>query len=121
MHNHSVLDHFRHPRNSGELPDATHTVEISNPVCGDILRLAARVEGGRIAEARFQCRGCTAAIAAASVATAQLQGVPAGSASKINAAGISAALGGLPSATFHAAQLAEGAVLALLDAIRHGS
>ena len=70
----AVLDHFRQPRNAGELPDATHTVEVSNPVCGDVLRLAVRMEAEHIAEARFLCRGCTTAIAAASYLAEQLQG-----------------------------------------------
>jgi nitrogen fixation protein NifU and related proteins len=42
-----LLDHFRHPRNAGELPGATVIVEVTNPVCGDVLRLAARVEDGQ--------------------------------------------------------------------------
>jgi len=49
MFSEAVLEHFRNPRNAGELPDATATVEVSNPVCGDILKLAARITGGRIA------------------------------------------------------------------------
>ena len=118
MFNESVLDHFRHPRKAGELPGATHTVEVSNPVCGDVLRLAARMENGYIAEARFLCRGCTTAIAAASFATEQLQNGTLDTASKITATAISAALGDLPPATFHGAQLAESAVTALLAVIR---
>jgi nitrogen fixation NifU-like protein len=117
MYSESVLDHFRNPRNSGELASATHTVEVSNPVCGDILRLSVRVENGIIAEARFLCRGCTSAIAAASVATDQLQKATTESATKITATTISAALGDLPPTTLHAAQLAESGIAALLTAI----
>jgi len=62
----AVLEHFRNPRNSGDLDTATHRVEVANPVCGDVLQLAARVEDGQIREARFLCRGCTTAIACAS-------------------------------------------------------
>ena len=69
----AVLDHFRNPRNAGELPDADATVEVSNPVCGDILQTSRPHEGGRIAEARFLCRGCTTAIACASLLTEQLR------------------------------------------------
>src|SRR5258707_3117462 len=73
MFSEAVLDHFRNPRNAGELPGATASVEVTNPVCGDILRLFARLENGRIAEARFLCRGCTTAIACASLLTEQLK------------------------------------------------
>ena len=67
MFNETVLDHFRNPRNAGDLPDATATVEVTNPVCGDVLRLSVRMEDGRIAAARFKTQGCVAAIASSSV------------------------------------------------------
>jgi NifU-like protein involved in Fe-S cluster formation len=118
MFSETVLDHFNNPRNAGELLHATHIVEVSKPVCGDILRLAARIEGGRIVEARFLCRGCTTAIAAASVTTEMLQDAVSETASKVTASAISRALGDLPPATFHGAQLAASAVVALLTAIR---
>ena len=114
----SVLDHFQRPRNAGELPGATHTVNVSNPVCGDLLRLAVRMDGEKIAAARFLCRGCTTAIAAASFLTELLVGVTPDSAQRITAATISNGLEGLPPATFHGAQLAESAVAALLGELR---
>ncbi len=113
----AVLDHFRQPRNAGELTDATHTVEVSNPVCGDVLRLAVRMDGQQIAEARFLCRGCTTAIAAASLLTERLIGATRNTARTITAESISAGLGGLPPATLHGAQLAESAVVALNAAL----
>ena len=115
MFSEAVLDHFRNPRNAGELPGATAVVEVSNPVCGDILKLFARLESGRIAEARFLCRGCTTAIASASLLTEQLQNVTPGEARAITADSLSAALGVLPQATFHGAQLAADAVAALVS------
>jgi len=114
MFTEAVLDHFRNPRNAGELRDATAAVEVTNPVCGDILRLTARFESGRIAEARFLCRGCTTAIACGSLLTEQLRGRTPVEARGITAESLSSALGGLPSATFHGAQLAAEAVGALL-------
>jgi len=113
MFNETLLDHFKNPRNAGDLPDANATVEVNNPVCGDVLRLSARVEGGRIAEARFKTQGCVAAIAASSVLTELLRGKSAREVKSITPEEISAALGGLPPATFHAAQLCEDAVKAL--------
>ncbi|HKW61925.1 MAG TPA: iron-sulfur cluster assembly scaffold protein [Candidatus Acidoferrum sp.] len=114
MFSEAILDHFRNPRNAGELSGATATVEVSNPVCGDILKLSARVESGRIAEARFLCRGCTTAIACASLLTEQLQNVTPGEAGAITAESLSSLLGGLPQATFHGAQLAADGVHALI-------
>jgi len=113
----AVLDHFRQPRNAGDLDDATHTVEVSNPVCGDVLRLAVRTDGQQIAAARFLCRGCTTAIAAASLLTEHLIGAPCDTLRTITAETISAGLGGLPPATLHGAHLAESAVVALNAAL----
>ena len=115
MFSEAVLDHFRNPRNAGELPGATATVEVSNPVCGDILKLAARIVDGRIAEARFLCRGCTTAIACASMLTEHLTGRTLDEARSITAESLSEALGQLPPATFHGAQLAADALRALLQ------
>jgi nitrogen fixation protein NifU and related proteins len=115
MFSEAVLDHFRNPRNAGELPDASVTVEVSNPVCGDILKLSARITDGRIAEARFLCRGCTTSIASASVLTEELRGRSLAEARAITAESLSNVLGGLPPATFHGAQLAADAARALLQ------
>jgi nitrogen fixation NifU-like protein len=121
MFSEAVLDHFRNPRNAGELPDATATVEVSNPVCGDILKLFARVVDGRIVEARFLCRGCTTSIACASLLTEQLRGRTSAEARDISAEALSAFLGGLPPATFHGAQLAVDAISALLHKLPYAN
>ncbi len=115
MFSEAVLEHFRNPRNAGELPDATATVEVSNPVCGDVLKLSARIVDGRVAEARFLCRGCTTSIACASVLTEELRGHTPAEARAITPESLSAALGGLPPATYHGAQLAADAVIALVQ------
>jgi nitrogen fixation protein NifU and related proteins len=112
--NETVLDHFHNPHNSGDLPDATASVEVSNPVCGDVLRLAVRTEGGRISVARFKTQGCVASIASSSVLTDLLTGKSTAEARAITPQQISEALGGLPPATFHAAQLCADGVAALL-------
>src|ERR1017187_9520272 len=64
MYSTRLLDHFQNPRNVGELPPPAVTVEVSNPVCGDILRLSVEFRDGRVAEARYKTRGCTASSAA---------------------------------------------------------
>ena len=113
-----LLDHFRNPRNAGELPEATARIEVSNPVCGDVLRLAAVFEDGVVREVRFLCRGCTASIACASLLTETMLGRESRGLRKITAESLSETLGGLPEASFHAAQLARDALKALLRAAR---
>jgi nitrogen fixation NifU-like protein len=113
MFSEAVLDHFKNPRNAGELPNADATVEVSNPVCGDILKLAIRRERERIVEARFLCRGCTTAIACGSYLTEQLLALPPSDWKAISADSISSDLGDLPPATRHGAHLAADAVRAM--------
>jgi nitrogen fixation NifU-like protein len=114
MFSDAVLDHFQNPRNAGELPDADAKVEVSNPVCGDVLQLAVRIEGERITDARFLCRGCTTSIACASLLTEQLHHRTLAEARSVTAQSLSQALGGLPPATFHGAELAADAVETML-------
>jgi NifU-like protein involved in Fe-S cluster formation len=113
MYSDAVLDHFQNPRNAGTLDAATATISVENPVCGDILELSARLEDGRIAEARFRTRGCVTAMACSSLLTELLRGKTPAEARGITPEQMSEALGGLPPATFHAAQLARDAVQAL--------
>ncbi len=115
MFSEAVLDHFRNPRNAGELPGATAIVEVSNPVCGDILKLSARIVDGHIFEARFLCRGCTTAIACASFLTEQISGCTLAEASALTSESLSSSLGGLPPATLHGAQLAIDGLKTLID------
>jgi nitrogen fixation NifU-like protein len=117
MFSEMVLEHFQRPRNAGELAGATAVAEVSNPVCGDVLRLAVIVENGEVRKVRFLCRGCTASIACASVLTEKMKGRGVSELKEMHAAGIAAELGGLPPASFHAAQLAEDGVRAILQKI----
>jgi NifU-like protein involved in Fe-S cluster formation len=114
MYSEAVLDHFQNPRNAGTLDAATATVSVENPVCGDILELSARVDAGRILEARFRTRGCVTALACSSLLTELLRGKTPAEARAITSEQISEALGGLPPATLHGAQLARDAVQALV-------
>jgi nitrogen fixation protein NifU and related proteins len=109
-----ILDHFRAPHNAGDLLDASATVEVTNPVCGDVLRLAIRLEDGRVAAARFKTQGCVAAIACSSALTDLLIGKSPADLRAITPQQISETLGTLPTATYHAAQLCTDAVDALL-------
>ena len=114
MYSAAVLDHFQNPRNAGTLDAPSAKISVENPVCGDILELSARLESGRIAQARFRTRGCVTALACSSLLTELLQGKTPAEARAIPAEQISEALGGLPQATMHGAQLARDAVEALL-------
>jgi len=106
MYTAQVLDHFKNPRNAGDLPGATAVVEVSNPACGDLLQLAVRAENGRVAAARFKTRGCATSIACSSFLTEWMEGKSVEELRRITPQEISEALGGLPPATFHGAQLA---------------
>lgn len=114
MYSSQVLDHFQNPRNAGELADATACVEVSNPVCGDTMQLAARVENGVIAAVRFKTQGCVTAIACSSWLTERMQARRVEELAAITAEKIAEELGGLPPATRHGAQLAANALRALL-------
>ncbi|MFQ5926697.1 MAG: iron-sulfur cluster assembly scaffold protein, partial [Terriglobia bacterium] len=76
MYSAQVLDHFQHPRNAGELEQATAAVEVTNPVCGDVLKLAARVADGRVVAVRYKIQGCVTAVACGSLLTAWMQDQP---------------------------------------------
>jgi nitrogen fixation protein NifU and related proteins len=115
----ALLDHFQRPRNAGELPNATAQVEVSNPVCGDVLQLAVLLQSNSVAEARFLCRGCAASIACASLLTEKIKGRELPALSAVTAQSIADELGGLPEASAHAAQLAQDALRALLSALTH--
>jgi len=114
MYSEAVLDHFQNPRNTGTLDAATAVISVENPVCGDILELSARMDAGRIAETRFRTRGCVTAMACSSLLTELLRGKTLSEARAITSEQLSETLGGLPQTTFHAAQLARDAVLALV-------
>jgi nitrogen fixation NifU-like protein len=114
VYSEAILDHFQNPRNAGTLDAPTASVSVENPVCGDILELSVRMDAGHIADARFRTRGCVTAIACSSLLTELLQGKTPAEARTITSGQMAEVLGGLPPATFHAAQLACDAVQALL-------
>jgi len=105
VHSQQFLEHFRNPRNIGQLPPPAISVEVSNPACGDLLRLSARFENGRVAEARFQVRGCAASIAAGSALSEWMAGKTRAELLELTPDVVDQALGGLPPASKHAAAL----------------
>ena len=114
MYSAQVLDHFEHPRNTGEVPDADATVQVENPACGDVLRLSAKVAGGRITEIRFRAKGCVPSMACASLLTELVQGRTLAEAHRLQREQLVAAAGNLPPASLHASHLAMDALAALL-------
>jgi len=115
MYSPQLLDHFQNPRNAGELPGADAAVEIENPVCGDILRLTLNASAGRITCAQFKARGCVAAIACGSALTELIAGKTVEEARQLRREDIIAAVGGLPQASTHAAQLVLDVLAAALS------
>jgi nitrogen fixation protein NifU and related proteins len=115
MHSERLLEHFRNPKNAGELEAPALRADVSNPACGDTLRLTARFEDDRVAEARFLVRGCTASIAAASALTEWMTGKSRAELKAITAAAIEEAVGGLEPASKHAAVLCVDGVKRLLS------
>lgn len=69
-----ILDHYRRPRNRGELEGATHVITMTNPLCGDVIELMLKVEGGEIEDARFEGRGCSISQASVSMLTGRVKG-----------------------------------------------
>ncbi len=117
MYSAQLLDHFQNPRNVGELADADATAEIENPACGDALRLTLKADGDRITEVRFKAKGCVASIACSSALTELIVGRALSQALELRREDVIAAVGGLPQASTHAAQLALDALSAALGQI----
>jgi nitrogen fixation NifU-like protein len=74
MYTERLLDHYRNPRNRGRLEAPDIAAEEYNPLCGDRVTIEARIEAGRIVEARFEGRGCALCLGAASILTELIQG-----------------------------------------------
>jgi nitrogen fixation NifU-like protein len=117
MYTERLIDHFKNPRNVGELASPAVTVDASNPACGDRMRLWARLEDGAVAEARFQAQGCAASVAAGSALTEWLHGKTVAELRAFRAATIEEGLGGLAAESHHAAVLCADALRALVGSV----
>ncbi len=115
-YNAKIVDHFMHPRNVGEIPNADGIGTVGHPSCGDIIRLYIKIEkqdGKRIiSQAKFKTFGCTTAIATSSIATELIKGKTIEQALTLKNAEVAEALGGLPSIKMHCSVLAEDALKA---------
>ncbi len=112
MQNYSekVLEHFKNPKNVGEMENPDGTGHVGNPVCGDIMELYIKVENNVITDAKFKTFGCGAAIATSSMVTELVKGKTIEEALEISNKAVAEALGGLPPIKMHCSVLAEEAL-----------
>lgn len=113
-----VIDHFEHPRNAGAMPDADAEAYVTNPVCGDSLRLFLRIEDDHIAKASFLSSGCPASIATSSAATELVEGLALDEAAALTRERYAEAVGGLPRSKIHCSVLAASAVRQAVEQYR---
>ena len=113
-----VMEHFRNPRNVGEMENPDGTGHVGNPVCGDIMELYIKVEDNVIKDARFKTYGCGAAIATSSMVTELIKGKTIEEALKISNSAVAEALGGLPPIKMHCSALAEEALKSAINDYR---
>ena len=109
-YNKNVLDHFKNPRNMGELKDADAEATVGNPSCGDVMKIMIRVTDDKIEDIKFQTMGCAAAIATSSMTTELAKGKSLDEAEKISSKDVSMALGELPPIKEHCSNLAADAL-----------
>ena len=113
-----VMEHFRNPRNVGEIENPDGVGRVGNPVCGDIMELYIKVKDGVITDAKFKTFGCGAAIATSSMVTELVKDGTIGEALKISNRAVAEALGGLPPIKMHCSVLAAEALKKALDDYR---
>ena len=113
-----VLDHYQNPRNVGEIKDSAAVAQVGDPATGDVLRISLRIQAGRVVDARFKSFGCTAAIAAGSMATTLVTGRTVAEAERLTNLDVVAALGGLPDSKMICSVLAEQAIKEALRRFR---
>lgn len=110
-----VMEHFRNPRNVGEMENPDGIGHVGNPVCGDIMELYIKVKDDIIVDAKFKTFGCGAAIATSSMVTEMVKGKSIKDALEISNKAVAEALGGLPPVKLHCSVLAEQALKSAID------
>lgn len=117
----TVLDHYQNPRNVGEIEGSAAVAQVGDPAHGDVLRLGLLIERDRVVDARFKSFGCTAAIAAGSMATLLVKGRSIAEVERVTNQDVVLALGGLPESKLHCSVLAEQAIREALRRWREAS
>ncbi len=110
MYSEKVMEHFRNPRNVGEIENADGVGEIGNPVCGDMMTFYVTIKDGRLADVKFKTFGCGAAIAVSSMVSEMAKGKTVDEAMKISNADVAKELGGLPPNKLHCSNLGADAL-----------
>lgn len=115
MYSQKVMEHFKNPRNMGEIPDADGVGTVGNPVCGDMMTIYIKVKDNRLADIKFKTFGCGAAIATSSMITELAKGKTLEEALKITRGDVAYALEGLPPVKMHCSNLAADALHAAIE------
>ena len=110
LYSEKVMDHFRNPRNVGEIENADGVGQVGNAKCGDIMRMTLKIDDGVITDAKFTTFGCGSAIATSSIATEMIKGKPVTEALELSNKAVVEALDGLPAHKLHCSVLAEEAI-----------
>ena len=118
MYSEKVMDHFRNPRNVGEIENANGIGEVGNAKCGDIMRIYLNVEDNTIKDVSFETYGCGSAIASSSMATELIKGKSLEEAWTLTNKAVAEALDGLPPVKMHCSVLAEEAIHKAINAYR---
>ncbi len=119
MYSEKVMDHFKNPRNMGEIPDADGVGTVGNPVCGDLMTIYIKVKDNRLEDIKFKTFGCGAAIATSSMITELARGKTLEEALKISRGDVADNLGGLPPIKMHCSNLAaDGLHAAIQDYLK---
>ena len=105
-----VMDHFMHPRNVGEIEDASGVGVVGNAKCGDIMKIYLKIDNDIITDVKFETFGCGSAIASSSMATEMIKGKPLSEALELSNKAVAEALDGLPPQKMHCSVLAEEAI-----------
>ena len=115
MYTEKVMEHFKNPRNVGEIPDADGVGTVGNPVCGDLMTIYIKVKDNRLADIKFKTFGCGSAIATSSMITELAKGKTLEEGLKITRANVADELGGLPPVKMHCSNLAADALHAAIE------
>ncbi len=115
LYSEKVMEHFKNPRNVGEIENPDGIGHVGNPVCGDIMELYIKVNDSTIIDAKFKTFGCGAAIATSSMVTEMIKGKTIEQALEISNRAVAEALGGLPPIKMHCSVLAEEALKSAID------
>jgi len=119
MYTEKVMEHFRNPRNMGEIPNADGVGTVGNPVCGDLMTIYIKVKGNVVEDIKFKTFGCGAAIATSSMITELAKGKTLEEAMKITRGDVADSLGGLPPIKMHCSNLAaDGLHAAIQDYLK---